>query len=892
MSAFFTSAFVEGRRDAEKHSQQKRLVNATAWNAYLEDAKKSGREVTPQELDRYRTHLTGGDSFFMGHLPSKMMLDDITQQNNRQAEQQRIADLSQQVEKQTQITEAARGMAGFEDPPDVVLNNLVKQYGQEGETMYKQIEPRLQDLQNQNVKERASSLFDSTQGHNIVRPEDVQTFFGRESQPVQRELMQMAESRYREHRNKQVAAAVNAVNQFREPSYFMNMKPEHQEEFARAQLVAAGNNDPTSEEIARVRAPIAVMSSTSMADRLQQKDDKFGENLAKEVLEMVSRGERVSPQQILGMANAMRLEQRLPPLTMEQLEQTVGGSVVRWVEHQTYENEWNSNMENARSRGVEIAAQQADQYNVRLNEASQHLIINKPDGASRMANHDPAHNALLSLIQEEVILRGSPTMHARRAAELHHSGELRNREGVTTPEAIAAQLVEEFGGRTRQELAMESSAELMSLMGFGLDPGTSVDQFGEEQMEAFLELERDMLKKVNDPDFDETLGRLTLRLHENIDLMEKMLQDRQQIVAFREYVGNDRLRGEDGSEMGWETRLADTIWGMREWAEGFERRLWNQRENAMSVLPQEGPLPSTGQPIFGGRVRLSDGPDQAAETDEYLQGLRAELATIDPRSGVARYEGGQYIQGNRRYHELQREIREVETRIRNEAFRNRGTTGRGGGARSPSQPFSTPPAPDAEDPEPVSSQTPVVTPEALAHSRPRPSSPIRTASASDTPLQEVFLSSANSDPLVVAAADTAFWFESRNGTVPDRPNSQFVGPYQIGSAKREELGLSRQDARDPQKARAAYEKWVDERAIPALARAGIEPTPANIYLTWQQGVAGFRQIHDMANRNQAASPARQRNMDENPPPGSTRRTGLSPKEWLQGWQDAIERRSA
>jgi hypothetical protein len=865
MSAFYTSAFVQGRRDAETHSQQKRVLNAQAWNAYLTEARQSGREVSPQELDRYRRHLTGGDSFFMGHLPSQMMLDDISQQNNRRAEQARVEDLGRQVEQQAKITEAARGLAGYEDDPETVLKNLVAKYGeQQGKTMFGQIEQRLPELQNQNVKDRAATLFESPQALNLVRPEDVKVFFGRENPRVQRELEQMTQARHREQRNTQISSAVDAINKF-PPDTFRNMQD--RDEFVRAQLAAQGLFDATPEEIARGRALVDVMASVSTANRLEGQNDQFRDDVVKDLMERVNAGEQINAQMVRGVADAWRLKNELPPFRdMKELEETLGAGVVRWAEHHTYKKRFDAAIQTAQQQGLELAVQEAEQYNVRLNEAAQNLIVNRPPRSPRMANHDPGHTALLQLIQKEQILFGSPSMHARRAAELHHSGELRNAQGVTTPEAIEAALVQEFGVTNRQEMALEFAAEAMALQNLGLEPGITVTELHEDLMKELFKTEQLLVEKIRDPNFQNELGATMLDVHNNIDRMEKMLYDREQMMAFREYVGNDKVNG-----MHWETALAEAISEMREWADGLQGRVWNHRERIMQANPQEEVLPSTGQPIAGGRIRLSDGsslnPDQA---DARLAELYEALEQTPQWVGEGRWRTG-----NIDYIRLQEEIRKIETQIKNEEFQNRPATGRGSGARTP-----RPPQTDDEEPEPSASPTAML--------RPRMPSLISSASASDVVSGESFMS----DRLVTAAADTAFWFESRNGAAPDRPNSDFIGPYQIGARMRKDLGLTEKDARDPRKARAAYERWASERAIPALLSAKIEPTASNIYLTWQQGVTGFREIHEFAENNRSATATRQHNMDQNPPPGSARRTGLSPKEWLRGWQEAIEKRYA
>lgn len=149
---------------------------------------------------------------------------------------------------------------------------------------------------------------------------------------------------------------------------------------------------------------------------------------------------------------------------------------------------------------------------------------------------------------------------------------------------------------------------------------------------------------------------------------------------------------------------------------------------------------------------------------------------------------------------------------------------------------------------------------------------------------------------VVAAADVAHRFESLYGQVGDRPNSEFVGEFQMGKAKRDELGLTEQQAKDPVMARYAYERWAYQRAIPSLQEAGIPASPVSIYLTWQQGVRGFRDIYQTAQSDLPPSAARQRNMDNNRPPagpdGKRLPKGATAREWLAAWERAIRTHKA
>jgi len=148
------------------------------------------------------------------------------------------------------------------------------------------------------------------------------------------------------------------------------------------------------------------------------------------------------------------------------------------------------------------------------------------------------------------------------------------------------------------------------------------------------------------------------------------------------------------------------------------------------------------------------------------------------------------------------------------------------------------------------------------------------------------------DPNITDALNVTHTIETKNGTVPDRKGSQYVGPLQLGKAARAEAGLTEEEAKDPEKAFAATAKKF-EQINTKLSSVGIEGSPANIYMAHQQGVTGFLEIADAVRTGANVSDVRQANMDNNRPwvNGSKLPKGASPEEWLNGWTQVANSKS-
>lgn len=681
-------AYIKGEREREEFSERKRLSNLQAWNAYLDSAKDSGRKVDAEELDRYRMQLTGGNSFFMGHLPSQMMLDDIAQQNNRRAEQARIADLSKQVEDQEKVTEAARGLAGFEDDADTVRQNLIKQYGeQNGETMFRQVEPRLQELQNRNVHERAAELFESERANNVVRPEDVETFFGREHPLVKQELWKMAETKYAEHRKGIIGQAINTIRSAQDPSVFRHLSPQEREERAKQLAQEGGIYDLTEEETQHIVRAIDLQSSVSLGQRTELQRDQFRVSLGEKMAERAKEGRPITTGEILGMANLIRSQNQLPPLDLQGLERELGAPVIRWVEAQSYSLAYSAAAESARTDGEALGDQFFERWDTQLNAAAEHLINNKPDGLPRMKKDDPAYAALVMLRDQGIIPNKSTSDVAAFAASVHH--EMRKQSDIVPPEAIVNAIIDEFGFRSREDIKLEYAAERMADLNFDIKPGTGVEDFVVKQIDRGFEvLEQDLARAAGGEGFEQTLANTVRKLEDAANDFSRMLEDPSRMVAFREYVQD----GTTSQNINWRTYLKDEVDKMHQRIADLRTRAMEAHEEALGVQPEEVlPRRDHGLAWEGGRQDWRD-MDPNAMTQE-MEALAAQLENTDPYvgDGFMRRANPEYQELSNRMHQLERELQRYQ--------RQQGTRQTPRGLR-PSR-GRPPAAEEPEEPEPV-----------------------------------------------------------------------------------------------------------------------------------------------------------------------------------------------
>jgi hypothetical protein len=73
----------------------------------------------------------------------------------------------------------------------------------------------------------------------------------------------------------------------------------------------------------------------------------------------------------------------------------------------------------------------------------------------------------------------------------------------------------------------------------------------------------------------------------------------------------------------------------------------------------------------------------------------------------------------------------------------------------------------------------------------------------------------------------------------DSPSGKHVGILQLSEVRAKELGV--EDRNNPKQSIDGYMKHVEE-ANKALTKDGLDPSPLNAYILWQQGVTGGRDV--------------------------------------------------
>lgn len=447
-----------------------------------------------------------------------------------------------------------------------------------------------------------------------------------------------------------------------------------------------------------------------------------------------------------------------------------------------------------------------------------------------------AHSALLALTEQgQFLSRGDTQEHIEFATQAEKRGGL-------TPDQIRAALIEEYGVRTPGEMAEIAAMSAMDRAGFGPPPGTSMaNQLQgirtslDERTEALL---NEMVTLPIGPEREARLALVSRQMQNIADRLRGYVRNRQGHPGFTEFSSNEVIDG-----MPWVVAAEEAA---------------NRIEEQILELRQEA-----------GRIEYNPETSGTQDADELMQGGGEPSGEEEPSGPVAPRSHGR-SRGASPHAFEQSPVYDLLYRSRNER-------------EAMLQQRMAPQTPDWD-----------LAPDVMPDVEPRMGEEPEPQSLLESPYRRV--GSIPNNDAVVAAADVAHRFESLYGQVGDRPNSEFVGEFQMGKAKRDELGLTEQQAKDPVMARYAYERWAYQRAIPSLQEAGIPASPVSIYLTWQQGVRGFRDIYQTAQSDLPPSAARQRNMDNNRPPagpdGKRLPKGATAREWLAAWERAIRTHKA
>jgi len=135
--------------DAQDRLDRQRAANALAFNEFVKTQSAAGRDTSVKELERMRQSLSGGSSFLRGGLPARDVMGSIVEQQNLDAANIRATRMSQTVEQQNQIFDAARAVVASN--PDANDNDMrdyfVAQFGdKEGKNLFDRVSPRLTEF--------------------------------------------------------------------------------------------------------------------------------------------------------------------------------------------------------------------------------------------------------------------------------------------------------------------------------------------------------------------------------------------------------------------------------------------------------------------------------------------------------------------------------------------------------------------------------------------------------------------------------------------------------------------------------------------------------------------------------------------------------------------------
>lgn len=127
----------------------------------------------------------------------------------------------------------------------------------------------------------------------------------------------------------------------------------------------------------------------------------------------------------------------------------------------------------------------------------------------------------------------------------------------------------------------------------------------------------------------------------------------------------------------------------------------------------------------------------------------------------------------------------------------------------------------------------------------------------------------------------------------------YSGLFQLSKdlLKRYNINADSDEWKDPRKNSEAAMKWITQDVIPGLTKNNIPISTETLYLSFQQGPAGFRIIYNAHARGVSgddfatSNPKIARNMRANNPYGGTKKqmegTTISPTEFITGWYNRI-----